>query len=100
MSIYGINVPAPDDIDYHAERQERRVQRALKSLDPGDVLSIIDSRIASEPDPMQHPLYHLVAWHLEKCLTPMDGGQFFDRCRQLVIDAINTALDEALQAED
>jgi hypothetical protein len=90
----------PSQIDYHAEIQERRVQRALKLIDPGDVLSIIDSRIAAEPDPTAYPLYHLVCWHLEKCLTPMDGGQFFDRCRQLVIDAINVALDEALQAED
>jgi hypothetical protein len=100
MSIYGIHVPAPDEHDYHADRQQRRVQRALKSLDPGDVLAVIDARIASEPDPAQHPLYQLVCWHLEKCLTPMDGGQFFDGFRQLVIDAINTALDAALAGED
>ena len=92
MSTYGIHVPAPDEHDYHADRQQRRMQRALKSLDPGDVLAIIDSRIASEPDPTQHPLYHLVCWHLEKCLTPMDGGVFFDRCRQLVIDATTPPL--------
>lgn len=100
MSTYALNVPSPDDIDYHSEIQERRVQRALKSLDPGDVLAIIDSRIASEPDPKGHPLYHLVCWHLEKCLTPMDGGQFFDTFRTLVISAINVALDEALAGEN
>ena len=100
MSIHGINVPSPDDIDYHADRQQRRVQRTLTQLDPSDILSIIDSRLASEPDPKAHPLYHLVCWHLEKCLTPMDGGQFFDRCRQLVISAINTALDDLLERED
>jgi hypothetical protein len=100
MSIYGIDVPSPEEHDYHAERQQRRVQRTLKQLDPGDVLAIIDSRIANEPDPAQHPLYHLVCWHLEKCLTPMDGGQFFDTFRTLVISAINTALEDALQAED
>jgi hypothetical protein len=59
MSIYGITVPAPEEHDYHADRQQRRVQAALKQLDPGDVLAIIGSRIASEPDPTQHPLYHL-----------------------------------------
>jgi hypothetical protein len=64
------------------------------------VLAIIDAKIASEPDPTQHPLYHLVCWHLEKCLTPMDGGAFFDGFRTLVISAINTALDDALQGED
>jgi hypothetical protein len=73
---------------------------ALKQLDPGDVLTIIDATIASEPDPAQHPLYALVCWHLEKCLTPMDGGQFFDTCRQLVIAAINVALEDALERED
>jgi hypothetical protein len=92
--------PEPSQIDYHADRQQRRVQRTLAQLDPGDVLAIVDRRIASEPDPKAHPLYHLVCWHLEKCLTPMDGGEFFDCCRQLVISAINTALDAALAGED
>jgi hypothetical protein len=100
MSIYGIDVPSPDEIDYHADRQQQRVAAALKQLDPGDVLAIIDSRIANEPDPAQHPLYHLVCWHLEKCLTPLDGSQFFDTFRTLVISAINVALEDALQAED
>jgi hypothetical protein len=86
-------IPEPSQIDYHSDIQQQRVARAMKRIDPGDVLSIIDSRIASEPDPAKHPLYHLTCWHLERCLTPLDGGQFFDRCRQLV-------LDEALQAED
>jgi hypothetical protein len=100
VSTYGINVPSPDDIDYHADCQQRRVQAALKQLDPGDVLAIIDAKIASEGDSAQHPLYHLVCWHLEKCLTPMDGGAFFDGFRTLVISAINTALEDALQGED
>jgi hypothetical protein len=30
----------------------------------------------------------------------MDGGQFFDTFRRLVISAINTALDERLERED
>jgi hypothetical protein len=92
--------PEPSQINYHADIQAQRVERAMRLIDPGDVLAIIDSRIASEPDPAQHPLYHLVCWHLEKCLTPMDGGEFFARCRQLVISAINTAIDELLERED
>ena len=40
----------------------------------------------------------MVCWHLERCLTALDGGQFFDRCRQLVIAAIGTALDDVLEA--
>jgi hypothetical protein len=86
----------PSQINYHAEIQVRRTERALKQLDPGDVLAVIDSRIAAEPDPTAHPLYAMVCWHLEKCLTPMDGGQFFDRWRALIIDAINVCLDERL----
>jgi hypothetical protein len=100
MSMYGIHVPAPDDLNYHEARQQQRVQAALQVIDPGDVLAVIDSRIAAEADPQAHPLYVMVCWHLEKCLTPMDGGQFFDRFRQLVLDAIDTCLDDVLARED
>jgi hypothetical protein len=100
MSTRHIPYGSEFEIDYHREAQERRVAAALKRLDPGDVLSVIDSRLAQEPDPRAHPLYAMVLWHLEKCLTPLDGGAFFDRCRQLVIDAINVCLDEALARED
>jgi hypothetical protein len=92
--------PEPSQIDYHADVQQQRVAAALKRLDPGDVLATIDSRLASEPDPVHHPLYGMVCWHLEKCLTPLDGGEFFDRCRQLVLDAIDICIDQALQEED
>jgi hypothetical protein len=88
--------PEPSQIDYHADIQVRRVERVLKQIDPGDVLSVIDEKVASESDPAKHPLYPLVCWHLEKCLTPLDGGQFFDRWRALIIDAINVCLNEAL----
>jgi hypothetical protein len=96
MSNVYLDVPSPDDMNYHAEVQVRRTERALKQLDPGDVLAVIDARIAAEPDPQAHPFYAMVRWHLEKCLTPLDGAQFFDACRRLVIDAINVCLDEAL----
>jgi hypothetical protein len=86
----------PSQIDYHAEHQVRRTERALKALDPGDVIATVESRLAQESDPRQHPLYHFVCWHLEKCLTPLDGGEFFAHWRRLIIDAINVCLDEAL----
>jgi hypothetical protein len=100
MSSMGINVPSADEINYHEARQVRRVQAALKQIDPGDVLAVIDSRIAQESDPTKHPLYQMVAWHLEKCLTPLDGGQFYDRFRQLVLAAIDSCLDDVLEMED
>jgi hypothetical protein len=90
-------IPEPSQIDAHHEIQVQRVERAFKTIDPGDVLSIIDGRIAAEADPTKHPLFKMVAWHLEKCLTPLDGAEFFDRFRQLVLAAIDTALDDALE---
>ena len=57
MSTYNIDVPAPDEINYHEACQAQRVARAKALIDPGDVLSILDSRIAQEPDPRAHPLY-------------------------------------------
>jgi hypothetical protein len=65
-----------------------------------DVMAIIDASIAAEADPKAHPLYQMVCWHLERCLTPLAGGQFFDRCRQLVLDAIGICIDDALALED
>jgi len=98
MSSYNVEIPQADEINYHEAQQAQRVERALKLIDPGDVLAIIDGRITAEPDPTQHPLYKMVAWHLEKCLTPLDGGEFFHTFRQLVLCAIDTALDDALEA--
>src|SRR5262245_64279327 len=45
-----------DTINYHEAIQQRRVERALKLIDPGDVLAISDARVAAEPDPQAHPL--------------------------------------------
>jgi hypothetical protein len=100
VSTYDINIPAPAEINYHEARQTQRVQAALKRIDPGDVLAVIDSRIAAEADPTKHPLYGMVCWHLEKCLTPLDGGVFYDRFRQMVLAAIDTCLHELLSMED
>jgi hypothetical protein len=49
--------PEPSQIDYHEAQQAQRVARAKPLIDPGDVLSILDSRLAQEPDPRAHPLY-------------------------------------------
>jgi hypothetical protein len=75
----GLNVPSTDEINYHEARQAQRVQEAMKRLDPYDILAVIDSRIAAEADPKAHPLHGLVCWHLERQLTTLDGGAFYDR---------------------
>ena len=86
------------EIDYHREAQERRVQRARQLIDPGDVIAILESRLAAEADPKAHPLYNLVCWVLDQHVGPLDGGQLFDRWHQLVLAAVDTALDDALEA--
>ena len=96
----GIYVPSPDEINYHEAQQAQRVERAFQQIDPGDVLAVIDGRIAEESDPAKHPLYQLVCWHLDKRLTPIDGGEFFDRFNAMVRAAVDTCLDELLEMED
>jgi hypothetical protein len=71
----------------------------MQLIDPGDVLAIIDARIAAEPDPTAHPLYNLVLFCLDRQVA-VHGGEFFDRFRQIVLCAISTALDDVLEMED
>jgi hypothetical protein len=91
--------PEPSQIDYHSEIQAQRVARAMKLIDPGDVLSIIDRRIAAEADPTAHPLYGLVLFCLDRQVA-VHGGEFWDTWKQLVLAAIDTALDDLLELED
>jgi len=100
MSSYGINVPSPDEINYHESQQAQRVQRAMKLIDPGDVIATLESRLAAEADPTQHPLYNLVCWVLDKHVGPLDGGQLFDHFHKLVLAAVDTCLDDLLELED
>jgi hypothetical protein len=89
--------PEPSQIDYHADVQAQRVARAMQLIDPGDVLSILDSRIAAEADPTQHPLYGLVLFCLDRQVA-VHGGEFWDTWKRLVVAAIDTALDDVLEA--
>jgi hypothetical protein len=89
----------PSQIDYHADAQARRVERARTLIDPGDVLSVIDSRIAAEPDPARHPLYGLVLFYLDR-VHAVDGGLLYDQFKALVLSAIDTCVDDLLQMED
>jgi hypothetical protein len=89
--------PEPSQIDYHADLQAQRVERARKLIDPADVLAVIDGRIAAESDPKAHPLYQLVCFFLDR-QRAVDGGEFYDHFRQLVLSAIDTCLDDTLEA--
>jgi hypothetical protein len=99
-SSYGIHVPSPDEINYQEAHQQQRVERARKLIDPGDVIAVVESRLAAEADPKVHPLYNLVCWVLDQHVAPLDGGQVFDRWHQLVLAAVDTCLDELLAMED
>jgi hypothetical protein len=79
--------------------QAQCVQAAMKLIDLGDVLSVIDSRIAAESDPTQPPLYDLVMFCLDRQVA-VHGGEFWDAWKQLVLAAIATCLDELLAMED
>jgi hypothetical protein len=90
-----MEMPQPDEINYHEDLQRQRVARAKALIDPGDVLAVIDARIAAEPDPKAHFLYPLVLFHLDRARA-VDGAKLYDDCRQLVMAAIDSCLDEVL----
>jgi hypothetical protein len=99
MSESQLPFPPDFDVNYHADREQQRVEAAKQLIDPSDILSIIDGRIAAEPDPTQHPLYGLVLFCLDRQVA-VHGGQLFDRFRQLIMAAIDTCLDDLLAMED
>src|SRR5262245_33154088 len=93
-------LPQPDEINYHESQQAQRVERAKRLIDAGDVIAVVESRLAAETDPAQHPLYNLVCWVLDQHVAPLDGGQLFTRWHQLVLAAVDTCLDDLLELED
>jgi hypothetical protein len=93
-------VPSPAELAAHLDRQVQRVERALQSLEVGDVLAQLDQLIAQEPDPSKHPCHDLVAYLLDRAWTPGDGGQFWDQWKALACQAIDQLVDEALSRGD
>ena len=99
MSTHHIPYPPDFEINYHQDRQVQRVERAFRALDPGDVLAVLDDQIAQEPNPTQHPLYHLTLFLLDRAVA-VDGATLYDDCRRLVLAAINACLEARLALED
>jgi hypothetical protein len=99
MSTRHIPYPSDFDIDHTAAHHEERRRRALQSLDVGDVLAQVDDLISQEPDVTLHPLHGLATWLLDHTLA-CDGGQLFDRCKALVLTAIDRCVADALAQED
>jgi hypothetical protein len=96
------NLPYPPDfqIDYHADLHEERRRRALKALDPGDVIATVEATLAGEPDPQQHPLYHAVCYFLEH--GTHTGARYWAQeslvtaWENRIQDAIEQLVDEAM----
>jgi hypothetical protein len=99
MSTRHIPYPPDFDIDRAAAHHEERRRRALKALDVGDVLSVLDDLIAQEPDPTKHPCFAVVNWLLDRQWA-VDGGAFWDTWRTLCQQALDRLVDAHLQAED
>jgi hypothetical protein len=96
MSSYGINVPSPDEINYHEAIQEQRVAAARKLIDVGDVIATVEDRLSQIADPRQHPLFELANFSLDR-QSAVDGGAFYDHWRRLILEAIDSLTDDALE---
>jgi hypothetical protein len=62
------HIPYPRNFDQNLdeERLDARRQLALRAIDAGDVIAVVEDMLASEPDPRRHPLYAVAAWYLDK----------------------------------
>jgi hypothetical protein len=99
MSMYNIYVPSPAEINYHEVRQVKRVERARRMLDVGDVIATVESKLSAEADVTQHPLYQLTLFLLDRA-TACDGAKLYNDWRRLVLMAIDSLIDDALELED
>jgi hypothetical protein len=92
------NLHNPDDfdVDYHADLRWQRERMALQSLAIGDVLAEVDSLIAREPDPEQHPLYSLVAHALDRHVMPGTGQSLQTRYGKLIDHTIERLVEQKL----
>jgi hypothetical protein len=100
-------IPYPYDfqIDTEADRLEGRHQLALKALDAGDVIAVVEDMLAAEPDPRRHPIYPVVAYYLDR--GTYNGSPYWGRKSfvaawgRLIETAIDRLVDERLaQGED
>jgi hypothetical protein len=96
MSSMDIHVPSPDDIDYHADLQWHRQQRALQSLSISDILAEVDSLIAAEPDEQKHPIFSLVAHALGRTTMPGTAESLQGRFGKLIDVAIEKLIEATL----
>jgi hypothetical protein len=99
------NIVLPDDLRYHedleAELANERYELALKRITVGDVLSEVDSLIASQSDERKHPLYTL-ALHVLRSGGYRSSGQRFHMADFLTAkfeDLLDRAVDNLINEE-
>jgi hypothetical protein len=95
MSSQHLHIVAPD-IDDAADVFWFREQQALRSLSISDILTEVDSLIASEPDEQRHPLFSLVANALDRRIMPGTGESLQIRYGKLIDQAIEHLVEQAL----
>jgi hypothetical protein len=95
MSSLGIDMPFPDEINYHADRHEARRRLALAKIHPEDLLAAVMADLAERPL-QEHPLQHVILWVLDRQLTPGHGGELFDGLKQAVTAQVERLLHETL----
>jgi hypothetical protein len=95
MSSYRINIPSPDEPDYHADLADQRQRRALARIHPEDLLAAVMTDLAERPL-AEHPMQHLILWMLDRQLTPGHGGELFDGLKQAVRAQVERLLDDVL----
>jgi hypothetical protein len=69
---------------------------ALKTLEPGDILAELESMLSQEPDPAQHPLYHLAAQALDRRIMPGSPEGLMARYRRLIAHAVARLVEAKL----
>lgn len=94
-----VTTPLAYEIDLDAERREARQAAILRTIDPGDILAVVDELIADEPDPTQHPAYTLATWYLERGGTDTGTKPHTGMLAQARLDAlVRRALDLIIDA--
>ena len=95
MSSHRIHVPAPAEIDYHADHQVQRVERAKRLIEPSEVLAVVEDMLVREPDPAKHALLPLCEFYLDR-RHAVCGATLYDQLAALVKDAIDVCVTAAL----
>ena len=96
--------PMGHDIATQAELNEKRYERAVKALSPGDVLATVDDMVSQILDAHDHPLYDLVIHCLRHGTTNSSGkrpymSEMVGASYEPLIDAAITRLAEEKLAD-